>query len=112
MPVNSDREPRIGNTLFSVVAIATVWLLSAFVGSNVSAQAGFITALTTFVVALVGEWYWFRRPTEIYRRRMKLAKLGCCPDCGYILMGNVSGRCPECGNETPSVWRNRPPMDH
>ena len=22
---------------------------------------------------------------------------GCCPECGYNLTGNVSGRCPECG---------------
>lgn len=24
---------------------------------------------------------------------------GCCPECGYNLTGNVSGRCPECGTE-------------
>lgn len=26
------------------------------------------------------------------------AAVGCCPSCGYDLTGNVSGRCPECGN--------------
>jgi hypothetical protein len=24
-----------------------------------------------------------------------------CPDCGYSLTGNQSGRCPECGKEVP-----------
>ena len=25
-----------------------------------------------------------------------------CTHCGYNLTGNVSGRCPECGNDIPS----------
>lgn len=30
-------------------------------------------------------------------RRRRRARRGCCPDCGYDLTGNVTGRCPECG---------------
>ena len=30
-------------------------------------------------------------------RRWHRAKQGLCPQCGYDLRGNVSGRCPECG---------------
>ena len=29
-------------------------------------------------------------------RRARRAKRGACPECGYDLTGNVSGRCPEC----------------
>ncbi len=28
---------------------------------------------------------------------------GCCRDCGYDLTGNVSGRCPECGEAVGAV---------
>lgn len=35
----------------------------------------------------------FRGP---YRRRWRWAR-GQCPECSYILTGNVSGICPECG---------------
>ena len=34
-----------------------------------------------------------RGPLRRYRR----AKAGCCRKCGYSLVGNVSGVCPECG---------------
>lgn len=27
---------------------------------------------------------------------------GFCPDCGYNLTGNITGRCPECGTPTPA----------
>jgi len=37
-----------------------------------------------------------RGPFRCWRRRRK----GCCIRCGYNLTGNVSGRCPECGQET------------
>lgn len=36
-----------------------------------------------------------RGPYRRWRRQRK----GCCPSCGYNLKGNVSGVCPECGNE-------------
>jgi hypothetical protein len=33
-------------------------------------------------------------------RRRRRAKRGQCLECGYNLMANVSGACPECGTET------------
>lgn len=33
----------------------------------------------------------------VWRRR---PRAGCCENCNYILTGNVSGRCPECGTLT------------
>jgi len=40
--------------------------------------------------------------------RWKVARAGCCAECGYDLRGNVSGRCPECGTDVadePCVLR-------
>ena len=36
-----------------------------------------------------------RGPLRRYRR----GKAGCCQKCGYSLVGNVSGVCPECGTK-------------
>ena len=33
----------------------------------------------------------------LYRSRRHSRRVGCCAQCGYDLTGNVSGRCPECG---------------
>ncbi|GMU84538.1 MAG: hypothetical protein AMXMBFR47_44070 [Planctomycetota bacterium] len=44
-------------------------------------------------------WLWWRE-----RRRMGP---GCCGDCGYDLTGNVSGRCPECGEAIASGGSGR-----
>lgn len=41
-------------------------------------------------------------PALVARKRIKLdrrRKHGLCLSCGYNLTGNVSGRCPECGNQ-------------
>jgi hypothetical protein len=43
-----------------------------------------------------------------YRRLTRPPRPGCCEDCGYDLTGNLSGRCPECGEPTgdrPSTAR-------
>lgn len=36
-------------------------------------------------------------PRIPFIRRRWRAKRGLCPNCGYDVTGNVSGRCPECG---------------
>ena len=36
------------------------------------------------------------------RRKMRSLKGTVCDSCGYDLTGNVSGRCPECGEVIPS----------
>lgn len=38
-----------------------------------------------------------RGPLRHHHRRRR----GLCPQCGYNLTGNESGRCPECGTESP-----------
>ena len=35
---------------------------------------------------------------KLKSRAMLRAERGCCASCGYDLTGNISGRCPECGN--------------
>lgn len=49
------------------------------------------------VPSLVLWWLDRRRPTA-----------GHCPHCGYNLTGNVSGRCPECGNAAPVAAHPEP----
>ncbi len=48
-------------------------------------------------------------PTLAYMRepvtRLRRRRLNQCPPCGYSLMGNMSGVCPECGSITPEHAR-------
>jgi len=52
---------------------------------------GFMAALAFFMARGVYVWSRWR---EIENTVLN------CPQCGYQLTGNVSGRCPECGKET------------
>lgn len=36
---------------------------------------------------------------------IRLLGLYRCRACGYSLIGNTSGRCPECGTPVPEAWR-------
>ena len=40
-------------------------------------------------------------PTTILWRRDRRPRKGHCPDCGYNLTGNESGKCPECSTPVP-----------
>ena len=40
-----------------------------------------------------------------WRDRLMPRPTECCQECGYNLTGNVSGRCPECGNPVPK-WHD------
>jgi hypothetical protein len=40
------------------------------------------------IIPSAAGWWWTRKPPP-----------GHCGSCGYNLTGNVSGKCPECGNE-------------
>ena len=56
-------------------------------------------ALSGVVAGLIaaGDWVAVERPREALRRRRRL---GLCGHCGYILHGNKSRTCPECGAAT------------
>lgn len=45
----------------------------------------------------------FRGPFTRMRRR----RLNCCVPCGYSLIGNISGVCPECGSNIPRRTNGR-----
>ncbi len=61
---------------------------------------GFVLMVPTWFPLVVLAMYpgtaFIRGPLRRYRRRRR----GLCVTCGYDLMGNVSGVCPECGTET------------
>ncbi len=48
---------------------------------------------------LLAVWSWFLARPLIEQRRRRRNNL--CATCGYDLTGNVSGRCPECGEQIP-----------
>ncbi len=53
-----------------------------------------------------------RRCGQVFRGRGKLAEnLDECPRCGYLLIGNVTGRCSECGWRLPRRYRKRRALD-
>ncbi len=59
-----------------------------------------ILGLNAVVCCLLGGGFFYLR----HRRRLSIAnrrrRSGLCVKCGYNLTGNVSGRCPECGEAT------------
>lgn len=56
---------------------------------------GSVYRVPLLVVALVFAF----RPVIRVVRHLRRRGLGLCTGCGYDLTGNVSGRCPECGQE-------------
>ncbi len=51
--------------------------------------------LSVAICALVGMGVWGL--CRLFRGRVLVQDGTLCPSCGYSLTGNVSGRCPECG---------------
>ena len=49
------------------------------------------------VVATLAVLWVLYRPYEAYLLRLERQAKGLCVACGYDLAGNVSGKCPECG---------------
>ena len=63
-----------------------------------------VHTLVAFPVLLAAGLYWWREPG---RRGCDwvMLKDGLCVTCGYNLTGNVSGRCPECGQPVVNSGR-------
>ncbi|HPF40604.1 MAG TPA: hypothetical protein P5081_13525 [Phycisphaerae bacterium] len=59
------------------------------------------------LVVAVPTWFILHRRARELRLR---ERRGLCLTCGYSLVGNVSGACPECGTETPrpSIGKDTP----
>jgi hypothetical protein len=73
------REPGIGDAIRSELG----W--SWIIGTSLAWTLPFVAALAATT--------WLRR----YRASVRRNREGCCVECGHNLTGNVSGRCPECG---------------
>jgi hypothetical protein len=85
--------------LLSAVIFVGVILLDAGITSLVRLGQPWLSLAAT-AAACVGlaAWSWILRPHEVRERRREH---GVCVGCGYDLTGNVSGVCPECGEERP-----------
>lgn len=97
--VGDPTTPPIDWTAFDVFSIErlgsrgrlykSTWLYSWYASKNFYLL---VIALWPLVAALVaGNVFWYWRD---WRRRVRP---GHCAKCGYNLTGNISGRCPECG---------------
>jgi hypothetical protein len=63
-------------------------------------QDTFCFPMWLVLLALCPLWIWtLIQPVRLRRSRRKR---GLCVSCGYDLTGNVSGRCPECGERVPA----------
>lgn len=63
------------------------WPSRRFVGNTLSVAVPYWTLLSALAPLTAFLWYRDRRPPP-----------GHCQACGYDLTGNVSGKCPECGD--------------
>ena len=66
-------------------------------GLPVVGNWGSLGSFPLWVVPLWLPFVVFLVPTLVLWRHDRRARPGHCPNCGYNLTGNVSGRCPECG---------------
>jgi hypothetical protein len=82
--------------IIAVIVGVALWKL----GIGTRFDQGFIPAclLVVFVPTAAGCLVlWWRAHAAALRRTKP------CPHCGYSLIGNVSGICPECGTEVRSI---------
>jgi hypothetical protein len=91
--------------LVTVPLVFTWWLLSLggpagwFQGLQGMVGGATMVGRTVWIAVAVG-WYWW--PMIVRRNQLSLdPQQPACAHCGYSLIGNLSGRCPECGHPTP-----------
>ncbi len=63
----------------------------------------FILFWTTALWGVLWAWLFVRLRNRLFERQPGHH----CPECGYDLTGNVSGRCPECGTLVPDAGAGR-----
>ncbi len=80
----------VGGFRCEVIPASGPWVYQPVIPSVGGKPLAFIPLwLPLVIVAIPTIWLWWRD------RRFPT---GHCENCGYDLTGNVSGRCPECGN--------------
>ena len=96
---------------------AVFWLalLVVMAGSLLLASLAVAIAIIALAAVLLRLWFPRRCPYCGQWQRakaMRRQKRGECVRCGYDLIGNVSGRCPECGQPCrTSAHDNGPPQE-
>jgi hypothetical protein len=106
----------------SVVTAWVLWEVTGSVAVGLSSIGGVMLAWAVVLsldvrsvhvaplVVLTGVWNAFVAGAMLYwvARRARVGPRwrggGVCRECGYDLTGNVSGRCPECGERRGEVW--------
>jgi 4-amino-4-deoxy-L-arabinose transferase-like glycosyltransferase len=66
-------------------------------------QRNWRTAAAGAEMAILGTWGFSLAKRR--QRALRKMRAGFC-SCGYLLTGNVSGICPECGSAVPSIAAN------
>jgi hypothetical protein len=84
--------------LFVIANYLTTWLLSTYMNRNTVLLWKLIVSGFAFPICIMAIVWLLRRHFQ-HSLRKQLVDLGIsiCVQCGYDLTGNVSGVCPECG---------------
>jgi membrane protein implicated in regulation of membrane protease activity len=92
---------RLWRVIIAIIAIMIVWF--GFVPAlYVLKRFFFPNTPTIYLIAAAAPFFAIiLLILMILWRRMKPRPPGHCQNCGYDLTGNVSGRCPECGEPVP-----------
>jgi uncharacterized paraquat-inducible protein A len=87
------------------IAFLLVWITAAVAYREHQPEKRMIYAviglcLTGMYFFVADTGFWLYRARSIMRRKLQHRRraMGCCIKCGYLLTGNVSGVCPECGS--------------
>jgi len=97
---------KVVGTIFTLTATALIATFASLFASGIGGSGlGVVVAIG--VVCILGSvsvvllhWIWWSPPhARALHGRVP------CPQCGYDLTGNVSGRCPECGCATKSLGK-------
>jgi hypothetical protein len=100
-PVTAETKEALAGFYFKKTTVGG----NPLMGTRLATGVGIPFWSAVLVLAVYPAVALYRGP--IRHRRRRNANL--CVRCGYNLTGNVSGRCPECGDPLPEKERDRRP---
>lgn len=77
----------------AIAPLAGIGFLVMAFGATTDLRLDVLTVVGFILISTPTIWSGARVP------KLKPAKPGVCPQCGYNLTGNTSGICPECGTK-------------
>ena len=86
----------------AIVCVGDAFLLKLLLRFATTETALFEIAAVWAVILLLGIWAWMSFFHRLWLKPLRAAH-GECLECGYSLIGNASGVCPECGTAAPRV---------